>query len=77
MFKCQKCEALEAEIAFLRETNSKLTDRLVAVASPLAYQAINPTAYDERDYYGNEHDEMIEFDEFGQKIILKRQQSEN
>lgn len=74
MFKCQKCEAYEAEIAFLRDTNSKLTDRLVAVANPVAYQAVNPQEFDPKDYYGNEHDEMIDFDEFGQKIIVKRQQ---
>lgn len=74
MFKCQKCEALEAEIAFLRDTNSKLIDRLVAMANPIAYQAVNPQAFDPKDYYGNEYDEMIEFDEFGQKVIAKPQQ---
>ena len=84
MFDCKKCEALTDEVENLRaslsksqEQTGKLVDRLIAVTSPDALAMLHPEkSYDPKDYYGNEDDEMIEFDEFGQKIIKVKGQGE-
>ena len=69
---CHKCQALEDEVIFLRETNQKLTDRLVAMVSPQAYQAVSFEPVNKFDYYGNDGDEYIEHDMFGQKVIVEK-----
>jgi len=72
MFECKSCATLQDEVKHLRETNQKLTDQLVAIASPYAYHAINQAPYDPKDYYGSDFDEMIEYDDYGQKIIVRK-----
>lgn len=72
MFKCSKCEAQENEISFLREEIRRLTDRLIAMANPIAYQAVNQSGRDSSEFYGFDTDEMISYNEFGQKIIVTK-----
>ena len=77
MLECKKCPALESEVAFLRGRLAKqddriqlLTERLVSVTAPESITLLqSPKPFDPSQYYGNEHDELIEFDEFGQKVI--------
>lgn len=78
MFSCSKCVLLQEEIKFLRETNQKLTDRLIAMANPQAYAAVqfNPQGFDPSEFYGGEHDEMVGHNELGQKIIYKKKEPE-
>ena len=74
MFRCKKCEALESEVGFLRLRNKELTDRLLAVANPMAFEAVryqDSTKSD--DYYGGvKGDQYISYDEFGQKILVEK-----
>jgi len=74
MFKCKGCESLKEEIQFLREQNKGLTDRLTAIADVRAYSAVslNSGRVDPKDYYGNEEDEFIEADQFGARMIVKK-----
>lgn len=74
MFKCRKCEALQAEIAFLRTQNRELTDRIMALADTRAYAAVNLGAgrVNPKEYYGNDEDEIISHDQFGQRILVKK-----
>ncbi len=74
MFRCQKCEVMEKELIYLREQNEKLTNKLLAVADVRAYTAVQfgNGQYRPEDYYGNDQDELIEYDDLGQKVIVKR-----
>lgn len=84
MFDCKKCEVLADEVRTLRGLvdklqiqNEKLTDRLIAITAPYAVSAVDPAKpSNPDDYYGGENDELIEFDEFGQKVIRLRGQVE-
>jgi hypothetical protein len=71
MFKCEKCETLEKEVAFLRDTNAKLVDRIMALADAKAYSAVNSSVVEGKDYFGGGDDEMIAYNEYGQKILVK------
>lgn len=70
MFKCEKCKAYESEIAFLREQVKLLSEKVVALADTKAYGAIQmgrkPYVADE--YFGS-NDEVVEFNEFGEKVV--------
>lgn len=72
MFKCSKCEAHESEVHFLREQIKALTDRLVAISSPYAYQAVHQPQIDLSQFYGGD-DEVIEYAANGQKVIVTKQ----
>ena len=72
MFKCRACELLHEEVKHLRETNQKLTDQLIAISSPQAYGALQSGPFNPDNYYGNDGDEFVEFDQFGQKVLVKR-----
>lgn len=72
MFNCKGCELLRDEVKHLREVNQKLTDRIVAITSPSAYGAINQDGYNPNDYYGSDGDEFVEYDQFGQKVLCRK-----
>ena len=67
MFDCQKCSLLKEVLEYEREKNRQLLDRLLGPS-----QASVPKGFDPKDYYGGGNDEMIEYDEYGQKIIVTR-----
>ena len=67
--KCLKCKTLESEVLFLREEVRRLSDRLLAVTQPLAYQAIQFPNMHPEDCYGSDTDEMIDYGQMGQKVI--------
>jgi len=75
MFECKSCETLKGEVVFLREQLKAMTDRLVALANPLALQAVNPLVQiAPDDFYGtSSQDEVIQYDVYGQKMFSKRQ----
>lgn len=83
MFDCKKCEVLASEVNSLREMisklqeqNGKLVDRLIAVTTPDALAMLNPVKpYDPKEYYGNEGDEVVAYDEFGQRVVVVKGQS--
>lgn len=74
MFDCKSCKTLEQEVKFLREQVKAMTDRLVVLANPLALQALNPTMQiAPEDFYGtSSQDEVISYNEYGEKILVKR-----
>lgn len=71
MFNCDKCEIYKAEVAYLREMNKSLQDRLMALADAKAYGAVS-TVFEgnPKEYYGTD-DEVIEYNEYGQKVTVK------
>ena len=75
MIGCKNCdvrlllqEALEVE----RTRNKELQDKLVAMANPVAYHSLNNQGSDNDpdDYYGVGPEEFVDFNEFGEKIIV-------
>ena len=80
MFECKSCKALlmgidllKQENSHLKETNKKLTDQVIILSNQQAYNILElPPTGKLEDYYGNEHDELIEYDDFGQKVLVKR-----
>lgn len=74
MFDCKTCETLSDEVKFLREQLKAMTDRLVALTNPLALQVLSPLPqYNPDDFHGtSQMDEMIEYDDYGQRILKKR-----
>lgn len=81
MFGCKKCQALEDEVKFLRETNEKLrasneklVDRLMAVADVKAFaavEAVSTRGNGDSRFYGGPNDEMIEHDEVGRTVLVQ------
>jgi len=71
MFKCARCDALTEEVRHLREINSKLVDRLVAMSDIKAFGAVHHTAYNNEGYYGSGEDDQIEFNELGAIVVKK------
>lgn len=82
MFRCKGClalkesmELLKSEVVHLRETNKKVTDQLIAATN---LQAFNATTFgtfsgrDQKDYYGNDFDDVQTRDEFGNSYTIKR-----
>jgi len=72
--RCPKCQTLESEVAFLREELKRLTDRLLAVTQPQAYQAIHYPAMNQEDTYGSDEDDIIEYGIYGQRLIRVKKQ---
>lgn len=71
MFNCDKCEILKAEVAYLRQLNTTLTDRLVALADAKAYGAVTTVFEgDPKDYYGA-GDEVVTYNDYGEKVMVK------
>ena len=70
MFKCKECQILKDEIAYLREQNKSLQDRLIALTDLRAYGAVTAPATEDKDFYGFE-DPVFDYDDYGQKIIVK------
>lgn len=77
MFKCEKCKALEAEVKFLREQNTKLTDRLSAIADARAFVMAGQPASSSGDYYGSGDDELVAYSDWGEKIVCKKDKESN
>lgn len=76
MFKCAKCEALQAEVQHLRDQNMKLVDRLVALSSPEAFGAIRMAdgeLKDPNDFYGTSEDDLVQMHNgYGERILIPR-----
>ncbi len=73
MFPCSKCQALGSEVVFLREQLKAMTDRLVALANPNAYQLVNQPAYNPDDYYGSSSkDQYVEYGEMGEPVLMEK-----
>ena len=73
MFKCIKCEALADEVGALRKQVDKLQNLLAATVNYEAYrQVVEPKESNPADYYGNNLDEQIEYNEYGEKVISIR-----
>lgn len=83
MFDCKKCEVLTSEVKSLREMvsklqeqNGKLTDRLIAITAPEALVMMREEKpYNPSDYYGNDDDEMVTYDEFGQRVVVAKERA--
>lgn len=74
MFDCKNCKTLEDEVKFLRAQLSSMTDRLVAIASPGALQAVNQSQFVADDFYGtSSQDEVISYNNYGEKVLVKRE----
>lgn len=70
---CQVKKLLEEALEYERERNKELQAKLVAMASPLAYrQLVYENAPDTDDYFGVGEEEFIEYDDFGQKIYVRK-----
>ena len=74
MFKCPKCETLADEVKFLRDANTRLIDRLTAIADARAFEAVNFRPSNHNDFYGNGDDLYESYDKFGERIVLKKSQ---
>ncbi len=72
MFDCKKCEVLQEEIKFLREQNQKLTDHALVSKNGHAFAAIQKNENPEEFYGSSSNDEYIGYDNFGQKVLLKK-----
>lgn len=73
MMGCKTCEALSEEVKFLREQLKSMTDRLVALTSPMAFQAVTNTIGDPEDFYGSStQDQFVSYDEHGERILLDK-----
>lgn len=73
MFNCSKCEALHEEVVFLRDQLKTMTDRLVALTDPRAYEAVHPGTYKAEEYYGSSTaDQYVGYDEHGEKVLLDK-----
>lgn len=74
--KCDNCEVrklLTEALEYERERNRELQERLMAVANPMAYQSFHsPNNIPSDKYFGVGSEEYVEFDDFGQKIIVKK-----
>ena len=73
---CKKCQSLEEQVRFLREANEKLTQALIAMKDKPAFASVHAAngQHDTSGYYGGENDDLIEYDEFGREILVKRGQ---
>lgn len=71
MFDCKNCETLQKEVDFLRETNAKLVDRVMALADAKAYNAVNHSVESGEGFFGGGADEYYAFNELGQKVLVK------
>lgn len=76
MFKCAKCQVLEDEITFLREANTKLTNQLVAIVSPQAFDRTNYSS-PQGDYYGDGNDQYVSHDAFGLPVLVEKRPEED
>jgi hypothetical protein len=71
MFDCKRCEQMKDEIKFLREQNQKLTDHALVAKNGHAFASLKPA--NPQDYYGSsQDDEYVAYDEFGQKVLMKK-----
>lgn len=73
MFKCEKCPSLESALAFERERNKDLMDRLMALADTRAFQAVkfDYQPGNSTDYYGGGDDLTEAKNEFGERVLIK------
>jgi len=75
MFSCNKCQTfkvLSEALEFERQRNKELQDRLVALADAKAYHSIT---YMNNQGYSSDDDEYIDYDDFGQEILVKKEAS--
>ena len=75
MFKCEKCEIHKKYAESLQKQVDKLTEQLIVVTDPRSAYFLNANkqdnGFDSKEYYGNEHDEFIQHNEFGEKVVSK------
>ena len=71
MFQCKGCAVLQEQVKHLQGLVDRLSDRLVAIASPQAFGAVEEAkqTFKAQNYYGNEYDQLVDYDPFGQKIV--------
>lgn len=71
MFSCKSCAVLQDQITHLRGLVDKMSDKLVALANPAAFGVLDASTqtFDPRNYWGNDHDELVAYDAYGQKIV--------
>ena len=71
MFECKGCEAHSEEIKFLREQVKSLTE-LLAKANPLVSAPKHlDVAGSALGYFGDGQDQYIQYDQYGQKILVE------
>ena len=70
MFKCKKCTALESEIQYLRDQNKSLVDRVMALSSPMALEAVQQPQ-PSYGYYGDGKDYEYKVNEYGEEVLVK------
>lgn len=71
---CSKCGVMREALEFERVRNKELQDRLLAIVDARAFQAVSFDSKDYKasDYYGGEDDEIEARNEFGEKIVIKK-----
>jgi hypothetical protein len=72
MFKCDRCTALQSEVEHLRAQNKDLLDRCMALADARAFAAVRCDPVESPEYFGGGDDDLIAYDEFGQRVIVKQ-----
>jgi hypothetical protein len=73
VFDCKACAPKDEEIKFLREQVKDLQNKLTCIADARAYQTLNSGPIENPElYYGTGHDDYVEYDQFGQKVITSR-----
>lgn len=72
MFKCKECKLLQEEVTYLRQENAKLLDRVVALADAKAYHAVVSPSAPDGECYGGDDDSIYSYNEFGERITIKR-----
>lgn len=71
MLKCKACEVRDKEINFLREQIEKMTDKLIALTSPLALSALRPDS-NSNEYYGSGEELTLGWNEFGESVPMEK-----
>lgn len=73
MFDCKRCDALQSEVEFLREQLKSMTDRLTAIASTRAFEAVRLDRSNTEEFYGSSsQDQYVHYNEFGDKVLLEK-----
>lgn len=72
MPRCPVCSELREQIAWLREQNKNLADRLLAISNPSALAAFRPDIGPSEYYGSSEDDQVLGTDEFGQQQAIDK-----
>jgi len=72
MFKCENCQILSKLLQDVTDTNAKLHEELVSLVKSHLHKPVFFQSGDDAEYYGVD-DEMVAYNEFGEKVIVKKQ----